>query len=212
MVYNLGEFRGGRQHTYFFLNRALPLSITKNGNTTSSRWQEEGKRVERVQALPGNPPHLPDIETDAMGRKPGNTNIMSITATQKNDQNSRKPHIRSPELAKTMQKYQMARENGEDRLQLQNSAPPQPQLGLLVWIVCLAGSHSLISCSMPFLIISAPARSSPAASPFCNPVQYSRNEQREKTISKGVLICFFSKVARLRANHMAQQVAARPTV
>ena len=55
-----------------------------------------------------------------MGRKPGNTNIKSITSEQTTQQII-------PKLAESKQKYQMAWE--EDRLQLQKLAPPKPQLG-----------------------------------------------------------------------------------
>lgn len=72
----------GHYHSFFFLEPGFtPFHGKRTEIQTSSSCQEEGKRVERVQALPGNPPHSLAVETDAMGRKPGSTNfVMSITS------------------------------------------------------------------------------------------------------------------------------------
>ena len=198
----------------FFLNRALPLFIANNGNTTSSEYRVRGReRGKASSSITRKPTAIRSPSTRTLWGENLVTHTVQEQQTPVHPKETIMPTRQKITKRKLKSHYEGRRPSQQHArfcsLQKQQESTTYFQAPPIGWA---ATPQSFISCIVPALIISAPDRSLSASSPFCSHVQYKRKEHMENTISKGDLICFFSKVALLRASQIAQQAAASPTV
>ena len=174
----------------FFWTGLLPLSIAMNGNTsvpkTCSGRGNEGKASSSTTRKPTTFDRHRD---ECYGAKTWAAQIfLSLTRYYRTG-------IQGPYWLQQTQKYPTEATRTYNS-KLRSAAPEvhSPVIG------CLAVSHSFIICMVSALIRSAPVCSFFSGISLLQTCPVKQERTHGKTISNGVLIIFFSKVAQFRAS------------